>query len=98
MRSPKLVGRVRGVVVLFDLSIVAMEPRSRMSGASEALRENVFFVKECSFREIVDVFRKPKPWRRSVSVRRIFVGELWRTVSTGRNRGMVDCEVCLVRR
>ena len=61
MRSPKLEGKVRGVVVRFDLSIVAMEPRSSMSGASEVVREKVFFVKECSLREIVVVFRKPKP-------------------------------------
>ena len=42
------------------------------------------------------VLRKPKPLRRSVSVRVILDGVLWRMVSTGRSRGMVDCGVTSV--
>ena len=46
IKSPKFCGRVKGVVVLFDLSMVAIDPRSIISGESEDVRVNVFLVKE----------------------------------------------------
>ena len=46
MTSPKFLGRVSGVVFLLDLSMVAMFPRSMMSGASEVDKEKVFLVNE----------------------------------------------------
>lgn len=98
MRSPKLCGRVRGVVVRFDLSMVAMDPRSMISGESDDVNENVLVVNEWSFLEMKVVLRKPKPCLRSVSVKVTLLGELCRMESTGRSLGMVDCEVCSERR
>ena len=78
--------------------MVAMFPRSMISGASAVVREKVFLVMECDFLEIVAVFRKPKPWRGSLSVSCTVEGELCRTVSTGRSLETVDCDVWSVRR
>ena len=66
--SPNDCGRARGVVKRLDLSMVATSPRSMMSGASVVLRVKVFVVNEWSFFAIVEVLRKPNPFRRSVSV------------------------------
>ena len=87
-----------GVVLRFDLSMVAISPRSMMSGESEEVRENVVLANVWRCFEIDIVFRKPKPWRRSISVSLICVGVHWRTVSTGRTRGVVDCGVSSCRR
>ena len=81
------------VVLRLLLSIVATSPRSRMSGESALVRENVFDVNLCNVPEIVLVLRNPKPFRRSVSVNLILDGVDCRTVSTGRRRGVDDCSV-----
>ena len=47
---------------------------------------------------IDDVFRKPNPCLKSVSVSLMVDGVLWRMVSTGLRRGEVDCRVSSVRR
>ena len=65
---PKEGGRGNGVVLRFDLSMVATSPRSMMSGESEIVRENVLAPKEWRCFAMLDVFRKPKPCRRSMSV------------------------------
>ena len=44
--SPKFCGKVRGVVFRLDLSIVAIEPRSIISGESEEVNEKVLVVNE----------------------------------------------------
>ena len=45
--SPNDCGRVNGVVVRLDLSMVAISPISIISGESEVVREKVFALKVC---------------------------------------------------
>ena len=96
--SPKELGRVKGVVVRLDLSIVAILPMSIMSGESDVVREKVLAVKSLMVLARVTVLRKPKPLRRSESVSLTVDGVLCRTVSTGRSLGVVDCGLSSVRR
>ena len=65
---PKEWGRVNGVVLRLDLSMVAISPMSMISGESEVVREKVLALKVWSCFAMLDVFRNPKPCRRSMSV------------------------------
>ena len=74
--SPKDEGRVNGVVVRLDLSIVAISPMSMMSGESEVVSVNVLAVKLWSVLARVMVLRNPNPFLRSASVSLIIEGVL----------------------
>ena len=63
--SPNDSGRVRGVVVRLDLSMVAMSPRSMMSGESLVQCEKVSFVNFWRCLVKVEVLRNPRPRLRS---------------------------------
>ena len=56
------------MVVLLDLSIVAISPMSIISGESEVVRENVLAVKLWRVFARVTVLRNPNPFLKSVSV------------------------------
>ena len=86
------------MVLRLLLSMVATSPRSRISGESALVRENVLEVNLCRALEMVLVLRNPKPFRRSDSVNLILDGVDCKTVSTGRRRGVADCRVGSVRR